>query len=232
MLITHSHMHTCTHAQVLDEESGEMSRLNPIPEEGGMEQELINMEPEQASMEPTQEQGSGMELGRSPPEEEKRTAGVSDLPTPVDSKVIETENEVTPEVVAEEGGERGEEATGNEGEETVGGGEEDVEREGGGEREEERGGEGEGEREEEREEETGRGEEEREGDKEVSMDITEVPQIEVEDEEGAGELQSEEAKTEDMEVSASELADDQEKVWLTISIMATCAVCSMPVLCS
>ena len=89
--------------QVLDEESGEMSQLNPIPEEGGMESG--QKEPEQVRQEEVEQVQSGTEPGQPAEEEEEtRTAGVSDLPTPATtSPVMEQQTEAEPELMVEEG---------------------------------------------------------------------------------------------------------------------------------
>ena len=92
--------------QVIDEESGEMTHLNPIPEESGMEQEQSGVKPGIEQGQNGMEEAGSMELGPTTPEEEKQTVGISDLPPDVDN---ETESEVTE---PEAGGDKGTEGEG------------------------------------------------------------------------------------------------------------------------
>lgn len=81
-----------------------MSQLNPIPEEGGMESG--QKEPEQVRQEEVEQVQSGTEPGQPAEEEEEtRTAGVIDLPTPATttSPVVEQQTEAEPELMVEEG---------------------------------------------------------------------------------------------------------------------------------
>ena len=101
--------------QVIDEESGEMTHLNPIPEESGMEQEQSGVKTGMEQGQNGIEEAGSMELGPTTSEEEKQTVGISDLPAGADN---ETESEVTEQEASGDKGTEGEgEGEGEKGEE-------------------------------------------------------------------------------------------------------------------
>lgn len=93
-----------------------MSHLVPIPEEGGMEQNLNNVtEPVQSDIEQVQngmesQVQSGMESGQSPPEEETKTTGIINQPinnnNEIESETVKVEEEKV-EIESDEGGKGG-----------------------------------------------------------------------------------------------------------------------------